>query len=678
MYRATAQIEIQKETVNLLSFKDVVNVDTAYIDYYNTQYKILKSRTLAETVAEELVNGRKYKDEEGNEKRRPPSPQDAKLTRKYVLAMTRIEPVRNSRLVNIIAQSRIPEQAARMANTLAEAYIEQDRNKKVEDIRAAAAQLRKELNDAKEKVDRSEQQFMEFKEKTNIVGINEKQQELAKLTEASGAAAADRLTKQTRYEYLKNLSLDELRHEQEVVNSELIQKLKTEEFNADQNVKKLAQTYGEKHPKLISAKEGLTNVTKEIDGRILKIVDEVKNAYLEATKEEESLLAAIVRKKLEVLEFNRKVNNYERLDREVKANKKIYDEILTRGRQTEVSQRTKKSNVRIVDRADVPERPFRPRTKVNIALAIVAGLVLGCGGAFLVEHLNDKVEDPQYIEVELGKPVLGAVPKFSANYSTLDERGRIADISPRSNISEAYKKVLAGIQYSSASDNLKTILVTSAGPAEGKTTTLTNLGISAARNGKKVLLVDCDLRKPTIHKIFDLKKEEGVTDYLVGEADLDQVIQETGIEDLFAIARGGSSPNPSRLISSERMKKLTELVRDKFDLILFDSPPCTVVADPLVMANVVDAVINVTRSAKSPKKMVEMGVRDLERANANILGFVFNEVDKRESRYYYYGYGYGYRYRYSYYTEEGDGGSRGSEKSAIPKSKRAREHSNSA
>jgi len=280
----------------------------------------------------------------------------------------------------------------------------------------------------------------------------------------------------------------------------------------------------------------------------------------------------------------------------------------------------------------------------------------------------------------LGKPVLGAVPKFSANYSSLDERGRIADISPRSNISEAYKKVLASIQYSSASDNLKTILVTSAGPAEGKTTTLTNLGISAARNGKKVLLVDCDLRKPTIHKIFDLKNEKGVTDYLVGEADLDEVIQETGIEDLSAIARGGSSPNPSRLISSERMKKLTELLRDKFDLILFDSPPCTVVADPLVMANVVDAVINVTRSAKSPKKMVEMGVRDLERANANILGFVFNEVDKRESRYYYYGYGYGYRYsyRYSYYTDEGDGGGRESEKSANPKSKRARQHSNSA
>jgi len=641
MYRSTAQVEIEKESLNLLSFQEVVNVDTTNIDYYNTQYTILKSRTLAQTVAEKLKEAS--------------NPQDAKLTRKDVQQATKVQPVRSSRLVDIVAHSPFPEQAARIANTLAEAYIEQDLNKKVQAIRGAADKLRDELTKAKAKVDQSEQEFTQFKDKNNIVSLNEKQnlvlEELSKLTEAAALARKDRIAKEERHNYLKTLSLEQLRHEQEVVNNEQIRAYKTEEFKADLNLKKLAQTYGEKHPLMIKATEELANVTKKIDQYILRVSEEVKNDYLKAKKEEERLVAEVEKKNQEVLDFYRRVKQYEILQREVDTNKKYYQEMLNRSQETDISERTEKSNIRIVDRADVPEKPFKPRTKLNLILAIAAGLMVGCGGAFFVEHLNDTVEDPADIELFLARPFLGAVPVISDRYEAIQDRGKISHLLPQSTVSEAYKTLLAGIQYSPASNSLRTILVTSAGPAEGKTTTVTNLGISAAQNGKRVLLVDCDLRKPAIHNIFGLKKDVGLSDYLIGEADLEQVIQETGVPNLSAIARGGSSPNPSGLVSSDRMKEFAELVRQKFDLVFFDSPPCTVVADPLILANLVDAVINVTQSGRFSRRLVGRGLSLLDKVNANVIGIVLNEVKERDHRYYYY-YGYGYR-GYSYYTKEG-------------------------
>ncbi len=664
MYKATAQIEIEKEDVKLLSFQEVVQVDTTNVDYYNTQYKILKSRSLAETVAEKL--------------KAPKNPQDANLTRDSVLRMTKVEPVRNSRLVDVIAESAIPAQAARVANALAEAYIGQDLNKKLESIRAGSEKLREELTKAKTRLDESEGRFTEYKERNNIVSLNEKQnlvlEELSRLNEAAATARTERVKKEARYNQLKSLPLEQLRHEEEVISNPSIQSLRQSELASVQTVETLAKRYGNKHPNMISARAELVRLREAIDQQIPKIVEEAKNLCEKAKSQEEQLVQAVEKKKQEVIDFTRRVNQYESLSREVETNKKLFDEILNRTRETDISQRTEKSNIRIVDRADVPKSPFKPRTKLNLILAIVAGLIVGCGGAFFVEHLNDKVEDPADIEGFLAKPFLGAVPLISGRdgYGELEEKAKIADLRPESTTSEAYKTLLAGIHYSPAANGIKTILVTSAGPAEGKTTTLANLGISAARNGQRVLLVDSDLRRPTLHRIFGLRKDVGLTDYLIGEAGLDRVLQDTGIPNLSVIARGTSTPNPSGLISSDRMKDFTNLVKDKFDLVLFDSPPCTVVSDPLIIGTLVDAVVTVSQSGKFSRRMIGRGLDLLDGVKANVLGIVLNEVKERDHRYYYY---YGYSY---YYGKDGERKSRKG-KSHRDRSNRARsrEHSTS-
>ncbi len=644
MYKATAQIEIEKEDVKLLSFQEVVQVDTTNIDYYNTQYKILKSRSLAEQVAAKLAKN-------GN-------PQGANLTRDAVLRMTKIEPVRNSRLVDVIAESPFPDQAARVANTLAEAYIQQDLNKKIESIRIAAEKLQEELTKAKTKVDDSEKEFTSYKEQNNIVSLNEKQnlvfEELSKLNEAAATARTERLGKEARYNQLKEMTLEPLRHEEEVTNNALVKSLREKELTALQNLDSLAKRYGKKHPNMIAATSELAQLQEAINAQIMKVVEEAKNSLDAAKTQEEQLVQAVEGKKQEVLEFTRRVNRYESLARGVETNKKIYDEILNRSRETDISERTEKSNVRIVDRADVPNTPFKPRTKLNLILAVVAGLIVGCGGAFFVEHLNDKVESPEDIEGFLAKPFLGAVPLIAGRdgYQEVEERARIAELRPESTTAEAYKTLLAGIHYSPAANGIKTILVTSAGPSEGKTTTLTNLGISAARNGKRVLLVDSDLRRPTLHRIFALRKDAGFTDYLIGEASLDHVLQETGIPNLSVIARGTSTPNPSGLISSDRMKDFTNLVKDKFDLVFFDSPPCTVVSDPLIIGTLVDAVVTVSQSGKFSRRMIGRGLDLLDGVKANVLGVVLNEVKERDHRYYYY-YGYSYYYGRDGKTRQG-------------------------
>lgn len=642
MYKATAQIEIEKEDVKLLSFQEVVQVDTTNVDYYNTQYKILKSRSLAETVAEKLKS--------------PKNPEDANLTRDSVLRMTKVEPVRNSRLVDVIAESPHPEQAARVANTLAGAYIEQDLNKKLESIRAGSEKLEEELTKAKTRLDESEGKFTEYKERNNIVSLNEKQnlvlEELSRLNEAAATARTEKVKKEARYNQLKSLPLEQLGHEEEVISNPSIQSLRQSELAAVQTVETLAKRYGSKHPNMIAARAELVRLREAIDQQIPKIVEEAKNLCEKAKSQEEQLVQAVEKKKQEVIDFTRRVNQYESLSREVETNKKLYDEILNRSRETDISQRTEKSNIRIVDRAEAPTRPFKPRTKLNLILAVIAGLIVGAGAAFFVEHLNDTVEDPADIEGVLGRPFLGAIPMISGKNDAAGEKAKIVHVSPESTTSEAYKTILAGIHYSPGANGLKTILVTSAGPSEGKTTTLINLGIAAAQNGKKVLLVDSDLRRPTIHRVLGLRKDIGLTDYLIGEAGLGHIVQETEVPNLSVIARGTSTPNPSGLISSDRMKELANLVKDKFDLILFDSPPCSVVADPLVLANLMDGVIHVTQSGRFSRKMIGRGIDLLDGVNANVLGIVLNEVKERDHRYYYY-----YRYKYYYrYSEDGDKG----------------------
>jgi succinoglycan biosynthesis transport protein ExoP len=320
--------------------------------------------------------------------------------------------------------------------------------------------------------------------------------------------------------------------------------------------------------------------------------------------------------------------------------------------------------ISVVEPATVPSAPIGPKTRTNVLLAAVVGVMLGAGFAFLIEYLDDTIKSPDDIIQALGLSPLGAISRIDGKSY---EDKLVAAIHPRSPISEAYRILRTNIQFSAVDKPLGTLLVGSPNPIEGKSITLANLGVVMAQAGLSAILVDSDLRRPVLHKIFDLPNKEGLTTALLdGELNLDGRLQATQVENLKVLTSGPLPPNPSELLGSQKMKSLIEALKGKADVILFDSPPTLVVTDAAVLAGQVDGVLLVTEAGNTRREMAQRAKEDLLKVGANVLGAVLNKLSPRGAGYYYY---------YYYYSRDGDGQKRrkrkkGSLLSKIPGLKR--------
>lgn len=319
--------------------------------------------------------------------------------------------------------------------------------------------------------------------------------------------------------------------------------------------------------------------------------------------------------------------------------------------------------ISVVEPATVPTAPIGPKTRTNVLLAAVVGIMLGVGFAFLIEYLDDTIKSPDDIVQALGLSPLGAISRIDGKSY---EDKLVAAIHPRSQISEAYRILRTNIQFSAVDRPLGTLLVSSPNPIEGKSITLANLGVVMAQAGLSAILVDSDLRRPVLHKVFDLPNKEGLTTALIGELDLDGRLQATQVENLRVLTSGPLPPNPSELLGSQKMKVLIESLKGKADVVLFDSPPALVVTDAAVLAGQVDGVLLVIEAGNTRREMVQRAKEDLLKVGANVLGTVLNRLSPR---------GAGYYYSYYYYSRDGDGRKRrkrkkGSLLSKIPGLKR--------
>jgi succinoglycan biosynthesis transport protein ExoP len=299
--------------------------------------------------------------------------------------------------------------------------------------------------------------------------------------------------------------------------------------------------------------------------------------------------------------------------------------------------------ISVVEPATVPTAPIGPKTRTNVLLAAVVGVMLGAGFAFLIEYLDDTLKSPDDIVQALGLSPLGAISRIDGKSY---EDKLVAAIHPRSPISEAYRILRTNIQFSAVDRPLGTLLVSSPNPIEGKSITLANLGVVMAQAGLSAILVDSDLRRPVLHKIFDLPNKEGLTTALLdGEFNLDGRLQATQVENLKVLTSGPLPPNPSELLGSQKMKSLIEALKGKADVILFDSPPTLVVTDAAVLAGQVDGVLLVTEAGNTRREMAQRAKEDLLKVGANVLGAVLNKLSPRGAGYYY----------YYYYSRDGDG-----------------------
>jgi polysaccharide biosynthesis transport protein len=683
VYQATARILIEKETPNILTFKEVMDLDTSNQDYYQTQYKILKSRTLAKQVLEKLGllsqamqqapapegfslsglwahlqellglhEGQVLSDADKANDR------EQHIITKFLDQITVI-PIRGSRLVDVSVDSIDRKQTALIANTLIDAYIEQNLAGKLSATKEAVSWLGKELATTQKKLADSEAALQTYKEQQEIISISleDKQnivmQKLSELNTAVNDARIKRAALEAEYKKIQQSGISEMEAIPKVINNPLIQQLKVELGTLETQLSELQKKFRDKHPDIVVVRSQIISVRKRIDAEINRITDSVANEYEGAHVQEQDLTKMLEQQKREALDLDQKSIKYKELQREVESNQRIYDTLLQRAKETSISERMETSNIDVVDRATIPMTPIAPQKKRNILLGFFAGLILGATLAFFFEYLDNSIKTADDIKQYLDIPFLGLIPKVSLKELPTQQTRQPADIimalNPSSNASEAYRSLRTNVTFSLLNDHYLAIdrgavlLVTSSGPSEGKSCVIANLGIAMAQSGIKTLIIDCDFRRPVMHKIFNLTNiEVGFADMItnVKAYGTKKGIKATEIPNLHVIPCGKIPSNPAELLGSTLARMIIGTLSEKYDKILIDSPPVNTVTDPVILSRIANGVIFIVRAGETKRDMAQRARDQLRAAEAVVLGGVLNNVDFEKDRYYYYSYHY--------------------------------------
>ena len=697
IYEAATRLIIEKENPNVVSIQEVMSVDASGTDYYQTQYKIIESRAVAREALSRLSSDErdalfpkpkdsfisnlkrsiretikfwrdsitsllKTEEEEGtSEASSEAHDPDSSLVSAFIGRIS-VSPIRNSRLVDVSYQAEDPVLAAKVVNTLADAYIAQSLETKVVAAQDAVKWLHNRIEEERNKVEMSEQALLRYKEKHGIVtdfSSDVEQitaQKLAQLNAQVVNAESERVEAETRHIQATALegSPDMLGSIPEVLKNELILEIKSMEVELFKRMSELSKKYGRKHPRILAIESELDTLDKRKTQEINRVINSLKNEYKVALAREKTLKAALAKQKKESLELNQKAIQHGVLKREAESARHMYDLLIKRFKETALTEDIKTGNIRIIDKAEVPKVPVKPRKKLNLLLAIIVGLVTGTGLAFFFEYLDNTIKIPEDVQQYLKVPYLGPVPVFAMESKSNpghDINPELVTLcSPKSSASESYRGIRTNILFSSAGSAPQVVLISSAGPREGKTITTANLAITMAQAGSKVVILDCDMRKPKVHKIFGEAKDRGISNLMVGMSDMEETIFHTRIPNLDIIPCGPIPPNPSEILGSDRMAGLLNELRKQYAHIFIDSPPCTAVTDAVVLSKSVDAVVIVVRASNTAREIARNAVVQFEAVGANLLGAVLNAVDIGREKYYC----YYYQYYHYYYGEDGE------------------------
>ncbi len=684
VYEGTVLIEINPEPPNILNFKEVLEVGTVDLDSYReTQFRILQSRRLAERVIQDLslymspefyrstsVFGlveRTPKDVSANAPNRPPdTSSDAyRNSVKNFLAALDVNPIRRSNLVEVSFYSHDPKLAARVANELATDYVDENLQVKWMETTKASDWLSTQLVSLKGKLEKSEDSLQAYAKANSILFVEEKKnlanERLEQLQTEYTKAQSDRFAVEGQYSLIQKGHLQDLPG---FLDNKMIQDMQVRLSDLQQQYAQLTSVVKPNYPKAVQLKKQIDSLQNSLDEQKSTLTQNIIDQYRSAVARERYLNQALNNQKGEVNEIAEKSIQYNILKREVDTNKQLYDGLLQRLKEAQVSAGLRSSNIIVRDPAEVPKLPVRPRIPLNLALGTFLGLGLGIGIAFLQEYLDNTLKNPDEVEAALRLPTLGVVPRVTfragdggsghaiVSVTPHDLRGQSPGIQTDPASAEAFRSIRTSILLS-ASPVPKVLLITSALPGEGKTTVSVNLGATLASLGSRVVVVDCDMRRPACHRVAGVENQPGLVQCLTGHVTLEQaVLPVRGIPNLSVLPCGPIPPNPAELLSSELAVQILNRLRVDFEHVLVDSPPLLSVADSRILSTLTDAVVLVARAFSTPREMVRRAASLLYDSRARILGVALNGIDYRKDGYsysYYSGYGYGYD------TEESDG-----------------------
>ena len=673
IYRATAVLQIEKEGMQVVQMGGVQPGDFGGWDpeFLQTQYELLQSRSLAERVANELdLNreslGRLYQPgwfgrmlallrpksskEDAEKQVASVSSQDAKdelrAAASVISGGLSVDPVRDSRLVSINYDSPSPEFSAKVANAVAEGFIAAGLERRFGATSYAKTYLEDQLKLTKAKLEESERKLVEFAQKENLVNTGENGQSLAtqNLTQLNAALAAaqdQRIRAQARWRQASSGPMPA-----DMIGNSNIRTLQQQKAQLQSTYQQKLQTFKPDYPEMLQLKGQIDELGRQIAQEAGSVRASVKAEYDAASAQERMLMGQIAALRSEALSVDSRSINYNILKREADTNRQLYDSLLQRYKEVGVAGDVRANNISIIDRAEVPGGRFKPNLVLNLAIGLLLGGMLGVLAALLLEFLDDTLKTPDDIEQKLKLPVLGVIPKLGPKESVV---AMAAD--SRSAFSEAYRSVRTALQFSTDHGVPKTLLITSAGPGEGKSTAAVLLARNFAQLGKRVLLIEADLRSPSLHRVLGLRgKDVGLSNLLSGACSAADATLATDDERLSVILAGPLPPNPAELLAGSKMVSLLTVAAERYDQVIVDSPPVLGLADAPILANAMDGTLMVVNSAKTKINAAQAALKRLLHARARVVGALLSKYDARAAGY---GYGYGYKYE-SYYAYGGN------------------------
>ena len=684
MYRAQARLMIEMEDARTATVAGSLNTPSPeyYQDpepYFQTQYRILTGRELARRVVKKLSLARVP---EFNGAGPMPTRVSQMLAtmREQVLAPLRslfgwsaptasapvagpaddgaltaaflsrvsVEPVKNSHLVDVTFVSADAQFTKRAVDTLAEEYVQQNLELRRQNMAKSLEWLSQELVKQQGKVEDSERALAQYREDQNALSLEDRQNivvaRLNQLNDVATRAKTNRVQKESLYNQIKSLdpsaSADTI---PAILQNPYIQSMKTRLADLQREKTTLMERYGEKYPDVIKVNANMLDATRQLQLEISKAADGIRNDYQSAVSEERTLAGALEEQKAAAMDLNRKSVGYTVLDRDAHSNRTVYEALLQREKELQVMANSRGNNVRLMDQAEVPGAPFTPNPSRDLLLAVMAGLALAFGLVLGIDYLDDTIKTPEDVTNKLKMPFLGLVPRIQG-----DDHPVLSTQVPHE-FGEAFRSLRTSLVFSNGSESTRAVMVTSAQPLEGKTTTACNMALALAFGGARVLLIDADMRRPSVHRTLGLQNGLGLSHLLTGQATARQAIQKLDNPNLWVMTAGLIPPNPSELLASDRMHTLVKHAQSgPFDWIIIDTPPVLAVTDAVILAPLASSVAFVIGSEMTRRRLCERAIETLMTGKPRNVGVVLSRVDLARNKYYYSRY-YGYKYK-SYYA----------------------------
>lgn len=646
VYRATSMLEFDLRAIRPLaeaeeSMRGDERGDAK--EFYEAQSFIIKSNRVLENVVRDtgLMQDQDFLAD------LPADPSVHDVAAKLRLAV-KVEPIHSGRLIYLHVEDSSPERAQRLCNAIARVYTSQNLDSTVSATSDAAAWLAQQVQHYEKELDKSELALHEFKKKNQLpsTSINEASNmirvEMTSLQESLSEIKAR--TEKVRARYTELAKVPESDPDRlpasELLTNEFLQRMRNEFLAARQERKTLLATgKGENYPEVQAADERLRLSRKALLGEIKNIKGAVKRDLDASLREKRGVERLYASAHKRAVELNMKEIEYHRLDRTRDQNEKTYGMLLERTKSADLARMMNVNDIRVVDSAIQPKQPIKPRVPVNLAIGGMLGLLAGAAFALAREQLDRTLKTAIDVEQKLGVPCLGLVPLVQEDgpqpkqpkRTRRQARGTELELTvhkhPRGAMAEAARAVRTNLVFRSPDKPYQRILVSSAAPSEGKTTLACSIAIAFAQSGQSVCIVDCDLRRPRLHRVFGRENMKGVSTVIVGDATLDEAIQPTQVPGLSSLSSGPIPPNPADLLHSARFRTALDELSARFDRVIIDSPPLAAVTDAAIVSKLVDGTVFVVQSFSTSASIAQQGMKALVDVDAEIAGAILNSVD---------------------------------------------------